>query len=370
MKKEFIMRQKLRLRLFCAHSLSFIITCFCIACALFVGHTSFTNTFNSIIENNTRHQQPDVEELTLTVTPDTTFETIAEALYTRGFIGNEALFNLTSLSYHNKPLIEGTYTLTNNLSNEMILTKLTSKPKAVEEQIKLTIPEGYTVAQIARKVDDLGLVPYDTFLKAANTVQYDYDFLADVPTDIPYPLEGYLFPDTYFITPDSSAESIIIKMLDRFEVVISQYTHYLHQSDYSLHDSLTIASIIEAEARVSEERPIIAGVIYNRLDADMKLQMCSSIQYSLDERKASLSYDDLAIDSPYNTYLYEGLPPAPLGCPGQASIEATFIPSTHNYFFFVLADTQSGTHHFSHTAEEHAFYKSQYDATTDQNFVD
>lgn len=334
-------------------------------------YRTFHYTYDAILENNMRKNQVDIQQTALNITTDTTLETIADTLLSRGYIGNKLLFMFQGKLYnYDKKLVPGTYQIENHMSNTTILDTLTTPPDATVADLRLTIPEGFTLEQIANRVHDLGIVTKEEFLEAANQKSYPFSFLEHIPSEVPRPLEGYLFPDTYFISPDASAETIILKMLQRFEDVISPYTTYLHQSPYTLHHYITIASIIENEARLAEERPIISGVIFNRLENGMKLQMCSTVQYALGTRKKSLSLTDLTIDSPYNTYLYDHLPIGPICSPSSDAIKASFLPDEHDYFFFVLKDSTTGSHRFSQTAEQHALNKEKYQQSHDQNFLD
>lgn len=329
----------------------------------------FNESYNAIIENSTRKDHSSVSQLTLDISSTTTIEDVASLLYTNNFIGNK-LFFITQSKLSSTSLHPGTYTLNSSMSNSTILDLLTTPKDDTVASIKLTIPEGYTLVEIANKVDDLGIMSKQAFLDAATNRTYNYTFLKDLPDDLPYALEGYLFPDTYFVSPNISAEQLIIKMLDRFQEISSKYSSHLYNSDYTLHDVLTIASIIEEETRLEEERSKVSGVIYNRLDSHLKLQMCSTVQYVLSNRKASLSLDDLATPSPYNTYIHNGLPVGPICSPGEASLKAAFLPDEHDFFFFVLNNPKEGSHSFSRTAEEHALYKAQYNQLKDQNFTD
>ncbi|MHC1746903.1 MAG: endolytic transglycosylase MltG [Cellulosilyticaceae bacterium] len=330
----------------------------------------YSYALSTVEESTLRKSNPNIRELNLVLTPDSTVKTISSELMDHNFISKPMLFiieaKLNNLDSQIKP---GNYSISSNMSNADIIKRLTQTAK-VEETIKFTIPEGFTVTQIAERLEKEGIVKKQDFLKAVNDRTYDYKFLENIPQNSKYHLEGYLFPDTYEVRKDITPEEIIVMMLNRFEYVISQYSAYLHDTNYAMHDIVTIASIIQQEAKVSEERPIISGVIYNRLDANMKLQMCSTIQYALEKRKASLSYADLEIDSPYNTYKFEGLPLGPISSPGEESLSAALQPDNNEYFYFVLKDAESGVHAFSASAAEHANNKVRYKQSIDKNFVE
>ncbi|MGL4738084.1 MAG: endolytic transglycosylase MltG [Cellulosilyticaceae bacterium] len=359
-------RRRLKHRL-----LSFLLLVMGISGSIVAFCFGFSYVTEAMDENRERATVTSIRDLTLEVSPHATLEEIATVLDSNDFIGNKLWFLLQSkLHGYEGKLNPGTYVVSNNMSDLEILDLLTMDEAKEADVIKFTIPEGYTVIQIASRLDDLGIVSKEDFLKAVNEKDYDYSFLKYIPQDTKYRLEGYLFPDTYIVPKQVTAEQIVIKMLNRFQEVVGQYTQYLYDSHYTLHDVLTIASIIEQEAKLAEERPIISGVIYNRLDTDMKLQMCSSVQYVLDKRKKNLSYDDLKVESPYNTYLYEGLPVGPICMPGEEALRAAFMPEHNEYYYFVLKDPQSGEHAFSKSSSEHARNKSKYAQTNDINFYE
>jgi len=215
--------------------------------------------------------------------------------------------------------------------------------------VPVTFPEGYTLKQMAARLEELELLEADAFLAAAE---------AKKPTEVSGwqvaagSLEGYLFPDTYFIPRKTTPEQVIGMMLERFgEVALAEYGQEIREGRMSLAEVVTLASIIEWEAQLAEERPIVAQVFLSRLDLGWRLESCATVQYLLGERKPVLTAKEQAIDSPYNTYKYAGLPPGPIGNPGKASIEAVLRPAKTDYLFFRTRG--DGGHHFSHTFEEH-----------------
>lgn len=337
--------------------------------------TLFTRSFNytqQLVENDTaREKNPNIREIQIVVSPGTSVKEIAQILYENDLISHPLTFRLASRwNKLDTKLRPGEYSISSNMSSDQILKLLTSDITNANETIKFTIPEGYTIIQIANTLDQLDIVSKESFLEAVYTRAYDYEFLKELPQDMKYPLEGYLFPDTYIVRKGATPEEIIIKMLNRFEEIIHPYNNAIKTSPYSLHEIVTMASIIEQEAKLSEERPIIAGVIYNRLEANMKLQMCSTIQYILEKRKTSLSYEDLKVDSPYNTYTNNGIPIGPICAPGAESLIATVMPDTHNYYFFVVKNIQEGSHAFSSNAKDHELNKRRYQQSIDKNFYE
>ncbi|UCC67321.1 MAG: endolytic transglycosylase MltG [Armatimonadota bacterium] len=214
----------------------------------------------------------------------------------------------------------------------------------------LTIPEGYTLWQIAQEVEDKGLAAADDFLNASRHPQaFEVGF--PLPNDS---LEGYLFPDTYRVQGGEAAEDIVAQMLRRFDQVVWQEL-FEGGADYGgrrLTEVIILASLVEAEAQREDDRAIIAGVLMNRLERGRRLECDATVQYALgDNRKERLSYEDLQIESEYNTYLHEGLPPGPICNPGEASIRAAMEPAEVPYLYYVARS--DGSHIFSRTFAEH-----------------
>lgn len=237
----------------------------------------------------------------------------------------------------------GRYTIKPNSSYKSLIQMFSEG--IPEEGIKITIPEGYTNQQIGEYLEKENVVSQKDFNKALISKEYSFEFLQDIPQR-ENRLEGYLFPDTYLISKEASAKEIVETMLSRFE---KEYDAYIRPAlnNLPLDDVITIASMVEREIQSSSERPIAAGVIYNRLQKNMPLQMCSTIQYILGEPKAALTEADLKLDSPYNTYQTAGLPQGPIANPGSAAIKGALFPDENEYLYFVLKPDGSGEHYFT-----------------------
>lgn len=220
-------------------------------------------------------------------------------------------------------------------------------------RLSFTIPEGWNRWQMAKYFESLGYFSEEEFITAIANVKGDrYSWL---PQDVPF-LEGFLFPDTYELASDRvTAEQAIELMLSRFEAVaLPLYQEAQNQTNLSLKDWVTLASIVEKEAVVEEERPLIAGVFTGRLADGMKLEADPTVEYALGIRQTAdrpLTLKQVQVDSPYNTYRYEGLPPTAIASPGLASLKATLSPQTTDYRFFVAR--YDGTHVFTKTLAEH-----------------
>ena len=288
---------------------------------------------------------------------------IAELLKDNGIITNELTFRLSSrLNGADGTYNYGKFYLNKDMSMEQIIKTLQQKTQA-EAVGKLTVPEGYTVKQIAALVDEMGIAAKDEFLNEVNNGEFDYEFLKDIPKRDNY-LEGYLFPDTYFLDGTETARDIIVMMLDRFnQVYIESIKPFVESSSYSLDDLVIIASMIESETRVDEERPTVAGVIYNRLKIDMPLQIDSTVQYALSTRNEVVTYTDLTVDSPYNTYKNYGLPVGPICSPGKAALVAAVQPESHNYLYYVLKEQGGKYHTFCENYNDFLNAKAKYQAT-------
>lgn len=216
-----------------------------------------------------------------------------------------------------------------------------------EDYNTFTIPEGYTILQTAVDLEDLGLVTKDKFLNAISKTNWKYKFLKDSPKT-KNQLEGFLFPNTYQISKTATEVDIINVMLSTFnDVFKEEYYNRVEELGLTIEEVITIASIIERECKLDEERPKVASVIYNRLKDSMPLQMCSTVQYVLGKQKDVLTNADTEIDSPYNTYQISGLPPTPICSPGEASIKAALYPEDTDYIYFVVSEKLNGSHNFS-----------------------
>jgi UPF0755 protein len=214
----------------------------------------------------------------------------------------------------------------------------------------VTIPEGYTVHQIARRLAQQQLVNEAALLTLAQTQGKTFHVGRWTPPNAS--LEGYLFPDTYTVPKGATARDIAQMMLENF----SRRVLVPHESDFRLYPgglpaAVTLASLVEREAEVETDRPLIAAVYRNRLNAHMRLQCDATVQYALPEHKTRLFYTDLRVDSPYNTYRHEGLPPTPIANPGLPSIEAALHPANVDYLYYVAGP--GGRHVFSTTLTQH-----------------
>lgn len=231
--------------------------------------------------------------------------------------------------------------------------------KEQDKNIKVTFPEGWTSKQMAGRISAKELAG-DEFLKIVNNpgeIKNQYSFLADPEIKT---LEGYLFPETYFFTKEMDAETMVKKMLGIFNTKItSQMKSDALKNERTLNDIIIMASIIKGEVRTDEDRKIVSGIFWKRLKEGKALQSCATLAYITGENKKQYSEADTKIQSPYNTYLYKGLPPTPISNPGLSAITAAIYPAETPYNYF-LSDPETGETIFSKTYKEHTANKTRY----------
>ncbi len=296
-------------------------------------------------------------EAVVTIPPSASAREVGVILSRAGLVRSPALFGLYArIRGLDSQIKAGQYRLSKGLSTPVILSELISGRLAVQV---FTIPEGFTTEQIADLLAWKELVERDVFLWAVAGGDFSYPFLKDLPAG-QRRFEGYLFPDTYEVRRGVSEEELIRLMLERFEKEIAHldYISLAHRSGLSLHQAVTVASMVEREAQVDEERPLIAGVIFNRLKNSMPLQIDATVQYALGAQKQKIYTKDLRVKSPYNTYLIKGLPPGPIAMPGRASLLAAVSPARIDYLYYVARP--DGTHAFAKTLAEHNANKKKY----------
>ena len=249
----------------------------------------------------------------------------------------------------------GRYSLSSNMTLGEIARQLDAGPQ--ETGVRVTIPEGFTLRQIADLLQEKKLCDAETFLRDAT----DETFIQNLQADFPLPkdtLEGYLFPDTYHFEPGTSVKTLVETMLMNFSTRYARpYQHEITQSGRDLHALVTLASLIEREARVPEDRARIAGTLENRLKRNMKLEVDATVLYALGHHKEKVYFRDLRVDSPYNTYRHKGLPPGPIANPGLPCLDAATKPEANDFLYYVARP--NGSHIFSQTLAEHEAAKRE-----------
>lgn len=318
--------------------------CAVIFISSFLLFNYYNNSLKSIDQN-------DLDEYVIDIKMGSSFNEAARELEQKDIIKNAFTFKIFAKNEKLMDIKAGKYRLYRSMDAKEILNIL-NEGKVYIKQKKVTIPEGYNLKQIAKKLSNSNIVNEDEFIKKANDISLfnkDYKFLNEKNINS---LEGFLFPDTYEFPLGEDEEVIIRMMLNRFDNIFKEeYYDILKEKKLSLNKLITMASIVEREAKKDEERPIISAVFYNRLDINMKLQSCATVQYLLPKIKPRLLNKDLEIESPYNTYKYKGLPPGPISCPGEKSIKAALYPSDVDYLFFVAKS--DGSHTFTKTLRAH-----------------
>lgn len=287
----------------------------------------------------------DTQPKRVTIPTGASMRVAAESLGHAGVIGFPRAFRLyAKLRKSDRGIKAGTYMLHPDASWESVLASLRDGRGLVTTVL---VPEGFTLAQVEALLQSKLNAPAES-IRAAVT---DTALLHRL--DIPTPnVEGYLFPDTYAFPPGTSARVAVATMIRRFEQRWQpEWSARLDSLALSRHDLLTLASIVEREARLPEERPIIARVYWNRLRRGMLLQADPTVQYVLPQYQSRLMNRHLEVNSPYNTYKHPGLPPGPIGAPGVASIRATLYPADAPYLYFVAYP--DGHHEFRARLEEH-----------------
>jgi len=289
----------------------------------------------------------------VTIEPDANMSSIASMLVEKHIIKNAFVFKMVAKYKGVSKIAPGNYALKEGMSASDAINCLTSEP--IINEYPVTIPEGFSIKQIADRLGSKTKIDGAEFLNQAQNDAHNkdfqkYGFLSKNPTQT---LEGYLFPKTYTLTENTSSTKFIMMMLDQYEKETAgiDFSSIEKVRGLTSHEVLTIASLIEMEAKIDEERPLVSAVIYNRLSKNMKLQICATVQHVLPERKAKLTTEDLKVDSPYNTYLHTGLPPGPICNPGIASIQAAVNPAAVDYLYYVLT-SPDGRHTFTNNYKD------------------
>lgn len=275
---------------------------------------------------------------------------IAEYLLNKKVIRSKNFFlYYAKIKGFDRNIMVGNYIISTNKDLDFLFKKLTS---GKSDFAIVTIPEGYNLYQIAKKLEEKGLLKKEDLLNAKIS-DFDKEGLIQLDKNAYYELEGYLYPDTYYIPYNLTSKEIINIMFERF---INKYKPFIKRQkelNLSLREVITIASLIEKESYNDEERRRISGVIYNRLQRNMPLQIDATVIYAITKGEKHINrlyYKDYKFESPYNTYKIIGLPPGPIASPGIKSIEAALNPEKHQYLYYVFS---GNGHVFSKTYEEH-----------------
>lgn len=332
-----------------------------------LGFIFLLHQFNSSASN-------DSVQRNFTVERGETIKEISRKLEEKGFISKSFYFETYIWWKKLDDVKAGTYALSSSMSLAEIAQIMFSGRVSSED--KITILEGWNINDIASnfanfKIKDSAdsnnqkeVFAKEFLAEASDVKKYNFDFLKNLPDDAT--LEGFLFPDTYQIYRESSASELILKMLENFDKKInsknsngSSLQDEIKKQKKEIYEVITLASIVQNEVRKEDEMAKVAGVYYNRLEKNMRLESDATITYITDKKNPQPSFEDTRIDSPYNTYLNYGLPQGPIGNPGLPAIKATLFPENHDYFYFITR-LDTGEAIFSKTSEEHLENKEKY----------
>lgn len=293
---------------------------------------------------------------------------IAQILEDNGIIKDAKVFKYYVKFKNEAGFMAGEYAMTPAMTFTEIIESLKTGRILEEVVFKITVPEGKQLREIAKIIGEKTNHNSEEVFKQLNDSNFIQKLINKYPNlltdeilapNVKHPLEGYLFPATYpYYKEDPSVEEIVIAMLDKTEEVIEEYTGPMAEREYTAHQLLTMASLIEEEATEQVERDQIASVFYNRMEIGMPLQTDPTVLYAKGEHKEKVLYKDLEIDDPYNTYLYTGLTPGPIANAGVSSIEAALNPAETDYLYFLA--TGSGEVLFSKTLDEHNVKKAEH----------
>lgn len=338
---------------------------------MFVLVTSgFLSYFGITVCNDVFAFIKDTSEIEITIPENADINTVKDVLKDNGIIQYPGIFKLySSLRKDDGKFVAGDYTVSPSMNYDMLLSAF--KEKLPERQeLRITIPEGYTIDEIIDLMLENGIGTREGYVSAINEYDFDFWFMdevnaiweqhADPDSNYrfrKYRLEGYLFPDTYYFFSDSTEATVIYKMLVRFESLFDQkFRDRCEELHYSVDQIVTLASIIQAEAKYAAEYSTISSVFWNRIkhpnyETQGRLESDATIQYILPERKTGLTDEDLRIDNPYNTYIYKGLTPGAISNPCYMALLYAMYPADTNYYYFVAQ--KSGYSLFATTHAEH-----------------
>lgn len=294
------------------------------------------------------------EEVPVTIPMGSSTTRIAAILDDKGVVSSARLFSLYVRVTGAGPFKAGDYTFRRNSAYSKVVAALDAGPHV--QVARLTIPEGLTLNQIADRVGRLPGRNRDTFLQLARSGQVRSQFQPENSTN----LEGFLLPETYEFDPKDDEAAILRRMVEGFDAVAAQVGLDQSQAKVGLspYQAIIVASMIEEEAKIAEERGKVARVVYNRIKRGETLGIDATLRYGLNRPTEPLRQSDLASDNPYNTRKFKGLPPTPIASPGRLSLEAALNPTPGPWLFYVLADRE-GHHAFAVTITEFNRYKAE-----------
>lgn len=273
------------------------------------------------------------------------FDSVSKKLEEKNLVGSRLKWTIVARTTgHDETIRFGEYRITPDMTPMDILNRFSRGDVVLH---KVTLPEGFTLRQIAARLEAAGLCSKDAFIALATDPQFAENL--QIPGET---FEGYLFPDTYFFEKSPSEKDVIQAMVGRFHSTFTQdWKNRAAQMGFTVHEIVTLASIIEKETGLDTERPIVSSVFHNRLKRNMRLESDPTVIYGIDDFDGRIRTRHLRESTPYNTYVQKGLPPGPIANPGFGSMHAALYPEDTDYLFFVAKSERA--HHFSETYEEH-----------------
>ena len=337
-----------------------------VALALVVGLGCFWYYNDSLKAVN--HQKTETVQVTIPI--GSSSKDIARLLKSQGLIKNADIFSFYMKAKSVNGLQAGHYDLSPSMDADTIIATLQKggKPIEVDVDTKLTVVEGMQLEQIAQMVEENTPIKAADFLATANDASFIEELKSQYPSlisgldgveGLKYKLEGYLYPATYDYIAGTNVKDLIKQMVGKMNLEYQKLKEDMGNTSLSFHQILTLASIIEKEGVTDEDRKLISGVFYNRMNNDMPLQSDITVLYALGEHKELVSIKDTEVDSPYNLYKHTGLGPGPYNSPSLSAIQAAIYPTASDYFYFV-ADIETGNVYYATTLEEHEALVAKY----------
>jgi len=334
---------------------------FIIAVVVLGGGFLYINSALKPVDSNSK------EEIQVKIPIGSGVSSISQILEDSGIIKNAHVFKYYVKFKNEAGFMAGDYVLSPSMTLEQIIDSIKTG-KVMEATVKIAIPEGTQLKDIAGIIANHANLTTEAVMEKLNDHEYINTLMGQYPdllTDeiydakVKYPLEGYLFPATYsFNEKNPSIDQIVTQMLDKTQSVINDYSNELEEKKMTVHELLTMASLIEEEATEQVDRNQIASVFYNRMNAGMPLQTDPTVLYAKGAHQERVYYKDLELDDPYNTYKYPGLTPGPIANAGVSSIDAALAPAETDYLYFLAAP--DGKVYFSTTLDEHEALKAEH----------
>ncbi|WP_088102589.1 endolytic transglycosylase MltG [Halalkalibacter urbisdiaboli] len=333
---------------------------FCVIAIIIIGTIVLLSGYSYIKKALGPIDEESTEMIEVTIPIGSSSTQIGRILEESGLIKNGTLFRYYVRYKNESGFQAGDYALSPSMTMDEMISELKEGKVLQEAKLIFTVPEGRWLEDVVSVIAKETSHTEEQIMDVLTNREYIEGLIEQFPmlteailnVHIRYPLEGYLFPSRYdFVNENPSIEEIIEVMLERTQLVVDELALEIEESGYTVHEIITLASIIEREAQTSEDRYLISGVLHNRLDRGMKLQVDPTVAYAIGEHRYMTTYKDLEFDSPYNTYRYEGIPIGPIANPGKDSVQAAVKPERTNYLYFYAR--YNGEVIYNESYEEH-----------------